>query len=266
MRVNAERACRASCTDAARVELLSTLAGTGARPLPVIEALEFTPGGLPVSKVIELPIYGDAMRYPFDTWTLTILVTPFQTSADQGGQITLSAENRVPRLQLQRQAIVGSQAGAGGVSGGPSTVQVNLEFQRPPYLKIISVLLVLLVAAAAAYAVFLRPLSELIINAGALVLGVWGIRAVMLGTELTFMTGVDLALMGIILFLLVTLTLRTLWSLERRSQLQPLHAVAHRRQRRDVQIGEPPSTRASPSDPEPYSRPEHARRKDGNPN
>jgi hypothetical protein len=44
--------------------------------------------------------------------------------------------------------------------------------------------------------------AELIINAGALVLCVWGIRAVLLGTELTFMAGVDLALIGVILFLL----------------------------------------------------------------
>jgi hypothetical protein len=54
----------------------------------------------------------------------------------------------------------------------------------------------------------LRPLSELIITAGALVLGVWDIRALLLGTEFTFMTGGDLALMGVILFLLTVLTLR----------------------------------------------------------
>lgn len=34
------------------------------------------------------------------------------------------------------------------------------------------------------------------------------IRAVLLGTEFTFITGVDLALMGVILFLLTVLTLR----------------------------------------------------------
>ena len=66
-----------------------------------------------------------------------------------------------------------------------ASLGVALEFERPLYLRIVTVLLVVLIGAASAYAVFLRPLSELIINAGALVLGVWGIRAVLLGTEFT---------------------------------------------------------------------------------
>jgi hypothetical protein len=51
---------------------------------------------------------------------------------------------------------------------------------------------------------------------------------VLLGTELTFMTGVDLALMGVILFLLTMLTLRTLWGLEARSRLRPLRGLLRR--------------------------------------
>jgi len=39
-----------------------------------------------------------------------------------------------------------------------------------------AVTLVLLIAAAAAYAVVLRPLDELMISAGGLILAVWGIR------------------------------------------------------------------------------------------
>ena len=47
-----------------------------------------------------------------------------------------------------------------------------IRFSRPLYLQVLTICLVLLVAAAAAYAVFLRPLDQLIINAGALILGV----------------------------------------------------------------------------------------------
>src|SRR5207253_10609574 len=85
-----------------------------------------------------------------------------------------------------------------------------MAFSRPLYLQALAVLLVLLVTAAAAYAVFLRPLDEIVINSGALVLGVWGIRAILLGTNVPGFTAVDLALSVVILFLLVAITVRAL--------------------------------------------------------
>jgi hypothetical protein len=86
----------------------------------------------------------------------------------------------------------------------------------------LTVLLVLLVSAAAAYAVFLRPLNELIIGSGALVLGVWGVRGVLLGSSLPGITAVDLALIIVMLFLLATITVRTAWLLEERSTVKPI--------------------------------------------
>jgi hypothetical protein len=74
---------------------------------------------------------------------------------------------------------------------------------------VLAVLLVLLVAAAAAYAVFMRPLQDLVLSSGALVLGVWGVRAILTpGTA--YRTVVDLALSAVILFLLGAITVRAL--------------------------------------------------------
>ena len=92
-----------------------------------------------------------------------------------------------------------------------------MTFSRPLYLKVLTVLLVLLVTAAAAYAVFLRPLSDLVVNSGALVLGVWGIRAVLLGAAVPGITAVNLALSVVILFLLLAFTARTVLYLHARS-------------------------------------------------
>lgn len=50
----------------------------------------------------------------------------------------------------------------------------------------------------------------------------------LLGTELTFMIGVDLALIGVILFLLTMLTAPTLWGLEERSRVCPPRALVRR--------------------------------------
>jgi hypothetical protein len=104
----------------------------------------------------------------------------------------------------------------------PYLVVDLVTFGRPLYLKALTILLVLLVSAAAAYAVFLRPLNELIIGSGALVLGVWGVRAVLLGPSLPGITAVDLALIVVMLFLLATITVRTAWLLEERSAVKPI--------------------------------------------
>ena len=81
---------------------------------------------------------------------------------------------------------------------------------RPHYLRLLSVILVLLIAAAAAYAVFMRPLQDLVVNSGALVLGVWGIRAILTPGNLYFLTTIDLALSIVIIFLLGAITVRAL--------------------------------------------------------
>jgi hypothetical protein len=86
----------------------------------------------------------------------------------------------------------------------------EVSFFRPPYLRFLAVLLVLLITAAAAYSVFLRPLHDLVVNAGALVLGVWGIRSILTPGNIFYITAVDLALSMVIIFLLGALTIRAL--------------------------------------------------------
>ena len=54
----------------------------------------------------------------------------------------------------------------------------------------------------AAYAVFLRPLHDLILSTGSLVIGVWGIRSILVPSNIAGRTGVDVALGLVILFLL----------------------------------------------------------------
>ena len=71
-------------------------------------------------------------------------------------------------------------------------------------------MLVLLITSAAAYSVFLRPLHDLVMNSGALVLGVWGIRSILTPSNLTYITAVDLALSMVIIFVLGALTTRAL--------------------------------------------------------
>jgi len=69
---------------------------------------------------------------------------------------------------------------------------------------------VLLVTAAAGFAVFLRPLQELVLSAGGLILGVWGVRSIISPSSQAFVSAIDLSLALVILFLLGAITVRAL--------------------------------------------------------
>ena len=95
----------------------------------------------------------------------------------------------------------------------------EVMFERPPYVRVLAVMLVILIAAAAAYSVFLRPLHDLVVNAGALVLGVWGIRGILTPSNISYITAVDLALSLVIIFVLGALTIRALMFVHDEAQL-----------------------------------------------
>ena len=99
----------------------------------------------------------------------------------------------------------------------------------------------------------MRPLDQLIINSGALVLGVWGIRSILLGSAVPGLTAVDISLSVVILFLLVTITARTLWLLEENSDvrlLRPLMARLRQRQSAMEQAKEKEEDRESGQPPD----------------
>ncbi|MGH2602283.1 MAG: hypothetical protein ACRDJ9_23225, partial [Dehalococcoidia bacterium] len=106
----------------------------------------------------------------------------------------------------------------------PFLIVDELTFERSLYLRVLTVLLVLLVAAAASFAVFLRPLNELVIDVGALVIGIWGIRSILVGIDAPPGSSVvDLSLSIVILFLFAAITVRALMFLDERARLNVLH-------------------------------------------
>jgi hypothetical protein len=143
-----------------------------------------------------------------------------------GGRFPLPAGSEVPpapthtRLNLALVALDETQQLVTvRVSGHYSHVHL-LALERPTCLRALAVVLTLLVSAAAAYAVFLRPLQELVVNSGALVLGVWGIRQILVPGSYNFVTSVDLSLSLVILFLLGAITVRA--PLRARARRPPL--------------------------------------------
>ena len=84
----------------------------------------------------------------------------------------------------------------------------RLQWQRPLYLRIVTVLLVLLISASAIFALGLRTLHELVLGIGGIILGIWGVRSVVVQTELPDVTLIDLILAFVMLVLLLALSIR----------------------------------------------------------
>ncbi|MDQ7821179.1 MAG: hypothetical protein RDV48_00155 [Candidatus Eremiobacteraeota bacterium] len=202
-----------------RVVLFSILNISAQGDLPPSAYADFPSNEFCSSQTIQLPVRGQPLRYPFDSYDfdLGILMqgvypdgTIETATADQvKGRVYVQLSEHLARLSMKKPLDIDPQKVSGPSERCRYLYVERISLHRPLYLKVLSVLLVLLVAAAASYAVFMRPLSELIVNSGALVLGVWGIRSILVSGATYFVTAVDLALMAVILFLLVAISVRT---------------------------------------------------------
>jgi hypothetical protein len=232
IRVAAHQSCDRTCPWGDRYLFASVFGDTSGQTdtRPASEAVTLPATARDVTQVIKLPIFGDPIRYPFDEYRLAVGVvvdrlfpdgTVSTLTAEEAREyVTLSLQGRIPRATMGVPVTIDPATIRHAHDPEPYLTVELLTFERPLYTRVLTILLVLLVTAAAAYAVFMRPLDQLIVNSGALVLGVWGIRSILLGSSLPGLTAVDLALSVVILFLLATLTVRTLYLLEESSAVR----------------------------------------------
>ncbi|MBW8826342.1 MAG: hypothetical protein JF603_08340 [Acidobacteria bacterium] len=232
IRVSAEQSCGRTCPWSDRYVFTSVF-GDGndiASSRPGSEIVELERTAPDVTKVIKLPVFGDPIRYPFDRYRLGLGIeidrvqpdgsTTTLTRAQAHDYAWITLQSRIPRGTSSAPHAIPLDRVSPRVQPETMVTIQQLTFGRPAYLQILSLLLVLLVAAAACFAVFMRPLDQLVINSGALVLGVWGVRSILLGTSVPGLTEVDIALLIVILFLLVAIAFRTLWLIEADSPIR----------------------------------------------
>ena len=212
------------CTDCAwshRVRLVDIAADDAtADGLPPSVAITLTPKDIAVSETVQLPLRGHPIHYPFDQYKMVLAVS-YQRVYPDGRREALAANQADDQLFLSFQELLPRSTMKGPFLVDPQRVRESddpfeyaqafeVSFERPPYVRVLAVMLVVLIAAAAAYSVFLRPLHDLVVNAGALVLGVWGIRSILIPSNISYITAVDLALSMVIIFVLGALTIRAL--------------------------------------------------------
>jgi hypothetical protein len=236
IRVSGHHRCPAPCDHQERFLFVSypTPSDDG-QGLPPYAAVTFDANDDATTQQITLPVTGEQIRYPFDVYNLRLGVIMQRVNKDKTVE-GVSQENAQGHLLVSAHAHLPRQT-----MPPPSPIEVTklfvdgptyqydyawqLSFQRPLYVQILTMLLLILASAAAAYAVFLRPLNELVISVGALVLGVWGIRAILIGPDVNGITLVDLWLTTVVLFLLTAITVRALHYLEERSGVRVLRRI-----------------------------------------
>jgi hypothetical protein len=233
LRVSGHQTCQPACGWSDRVLFFSfPQQDAGAAGLPPSANVTLPPTSTEVTQTIQLPARGLPIRYPFDTHTLLLGVAVQRVQPD-GTQQSLTPAEAAGQLFITLEADLPGMVMASPVSVDPGNILTQdnqyqvlylrlLDFYRPPYLWVLTILLVTLAAASAAYAVVMRPLPELAVSSGAIILGLWGIRAVLTAGGPAIVTAVDLALSAVILFILGTMGARTLWFLYKRSEVDLL--------------------------------------------
>lgn len=220
MRVSGHHVCPVDCEYTDRIVLFSL--GTNealTAGMPPSAKVDLTTAERVVTETLSLPLRGNPSRYPFDNYELWLGVGMARVYADgrvepltrqeAAGHLVMTLQEQLPRENMSAPVTIDPDTDADSDDLYQMLTLQVLKFNRSLHDQTLAVLLVLLVAAAAAYAVFMRPLQDLVINSGALVLGVWGIRNILTpGTA--YRTVVDLALSAVILFLLGAITVRAL--------------------------------------------------------
>jgi hypothetical protein len=105
---------------------------------------------------------------------------------------------------------------------GPDVSRTVLDFERPIYIQGLTVEVIVLTATIAACVVTLTPVNALITSAVGLVLAVWGVRGILLGTLAPSLSTVDMALALVVILVLIATMTRIMWLFEPHSRLRML--------------------------------------------
>jgi hypothetical protein len=199
------------------------------RGLPPSATLTLAPADRVFSQSVQLPVQGQPSRYPFDEYLLWLGVSGVATEADGTSKdldpttvaawATVTVQNRISDLVMPPPVPINPEVKGASPDSSPFLAVQSVRLERPAYLPRMSVTLIVLIAISSVLAVFSRGFSELVLGIGGLILGVWGVRSVLMPQPVPAVTTIDLALSWVIFLLLVGLVLRAAMLLYRLSDL-----------------------------------------------
>ena len=215
--ISGNRHCTVNCGSGQVVHLYSLRADPkGSDGTPPSQDVTMPSNGQ-IDTTVELPVTGGLGAYPFDRYRLILGIAltdvndagqqaPVSTSTARS-ELDISVDEQIPRLGLTTPA---GLTGNYSQPDSPIAVATQLDFSRPFYLQALATLLIVFITLAGLYSVTTRAFNEIIGTVGVVVLGVWGVRTLLVGSFPPDSTAVDLILTVVILVLLVILALRGL--------------------------------------------------------
>jgi hypothetical protein len=231
LRVSGHRLCAAGCGPQELV--LFSLSGVEARRVGVLPSATIrVPGDTEYHTAeVELPLSGQPSLYSFDTYEL-VLATKVQAPQPEGPPVVVRPGDRGTPVYValwladKRMNMMPPKAldpGTVQLLADPAALQSvhQLRFWRPIYQPVLAVLLVIFIAAAAIHALCTQSVRDLGLSIGTLVLGVWGIRAILVSGYPPYTTAVELALSLVILILLAGIIFRVVLQLHRGEPILP---------------------------------------------
>jgi hypothetical protein len=199
------------------------------RGLPPAETVKINKDDFTYSEQVTLPIVGWPSQYPFDRYRLRLGVAfaevvdgkkSFMPAGDVAGYSYGTIQNATRDFIMgQPVNVPEDQVFNPSDPFTPAGVQ-DIVLRRPTYLWVLSVTLVTLITVSSMLSLLSRSVSEALVGIGSLVLGVWGIRSVLVPSGLGVVTSIDITLSLVIMLLLFGLTLRSAGHFRRRSNIQ----------------------------------------------
>jgi hypothetical protein len=232
LRVNAVAACVRDCDFTYRLTFYAVNGEvSGPIGVPPAESVSVPADGKEVTTKFDLPITASLLLYPFDENVLQLGVTLERVGANtqvtpipapEGlRQLQVKLDEQLPAVQLRELTNVDpATVRPADVPNFDYLAVASISLERPVYRKILTLLALVMIAIASIYAVWLRPFDQLIINAGALVLGIYGVRSLLLGSYPPDATILDIALIGVALFVLFSIGMRGVMYLHEKGGLR----------------------------------------------
>jgi hypothetical protein len=226
--VSGNRNCKGPCPTTTMTLVALDDDADQRRGLPPSATLTLQPEDTVFSQSVQLPLRGQPSLYPFDTYTIWLGAGGTATYADGtvvefgpttlGGRV-LTLQNRIGDMVMLPPVPVDSRDAQAQTDPFAFLTVQSLTFGRPAYLEVLAIVLVLLITISAALALFTRTVNELALGVGGLILGVWGIRSILMPTSLSTVTAIDLALSWVILLLLLGFAVHAALHFHRHSDL-----------------------------------------------
>lgn len=225
--VSGNRICNAGCTTEEITFYALDDNASQRRGTPPTALLTLNPTDVMFSETVQLPIRGLPTLYPFDRYELWLGFSATRTNAD-GARVELTKaeiassslitiQNQDTQLVMRSPMQIDPALARSPTDPYDFVAVQELQFRQPTYVIVLAVLLVVLISMSGIIAVTTKSYQDLALGIGSVVLGVWGVRSVLVTQPMPGSTLVDIALSFVIIAVLLAFVTRSAVYFQRRS-------------------------------------------------